>query len=121
MSPSFFANPKDLVHLLFLLPPQINDPEAKNAMMDVLGEDDVMEILCPDQITHRKKRAKKLKEPLPDEFLRGNKRQANKFGGYKGKSAVEVLSPKPLAIILASPPPASHLNKNMWKALPLGS
>lgn len=123
--PTFFSNPKDLAHLLCLMPPQINDTETENALKEILEDDDeVLEIMKPNQFTPRKKRAKKMKEPLPDDFLRRSKRQANRSGGFKGKSAVEILSPKPLAMIPASPPPltapAPHLNKDIVEGIATG-
>lgn len=90
-------------------------------MLELLEEDDdVMEIVCPDLAAKGKKRAKKLKEPLPDEFLRRSKRQANKSGGFKGKSAAEILSPKPLAMIPPSQAPAPHLDKNIVEGIATG-
>jgi hypothetical protein len=123
--PIYFANHKDLVHLLCLMPPQFNDPEAENDMMEIIEEDedeDVVEILRPDQFNSHKKRAKKLKESLPDDFLRRSKRQANKSGGFKGKSAVEILNPKPLAMMPAppSPAPAPHLNRDIVEGIATG-
>lgn len=85
-------------------------------------EDEVVEILRQSHFTPCKKRVKKLKEPLPDEFLRRSKRYATKSGGFKGKSAVEILSPKPLSMIPASPAPspAPHLNNEIFEGIATG-
>lgn len=122
-APTFFSDSRDLAHLLCLMPPQITDPESENAMVEILEDDDeVVEILNPTQFSARKKRAKKLREPLPKEFLRRSKRHAQKSGGFKGKSAVDVLNPKPLAVIPASPTqaPAPHLNKAIVEGIASG-
>lgn len=75
--PTFFADTKDLAHLLCIMPPQIDDPESESTMVEILEEDDdVVEILRPSQFPVSKKRNKKLKEPLPKEFLRRSKKQA---------------------------------------------
>lgn len=90
-------------------------------MVEILDEDDdVMEAPKPDHVTPRNKRAKKMKEPLPDEFLRRSKRHADRSGGFKGKSVVEILNPKPLAIIPATSAPAPHLNRDIVEGIATG-
>jgi hypothetical protein len=61
-----------------------------------------------------------MKEPLSEEFLRRSKRHADKTGGFKGQSAVEILNPKPLAIILAPLAPAPHLNRDIVEGIATG-
>ena len=90
-------------------------------MVEILNEDDdVMEVPKPYHVTPCNKRAKKMKEPLPDEFLRHSKRHTNKSGGFKGKSAMEILNPKPLAIIPATSAPAPHLNRDIVEGIATG-
>lgn len=101
----------------------MNDLETESTMVAIPEEDeDVVEILRPDQFTPRKKRNKKLKEPLPEEFLRRSKRQAQKASGFKRQSAVQVLNPKPLAMVTASPvhAPAPHLNQDIVEGIATG-
>lgn len=121
--PTFFADVRILAHILCIMPPQMDDPACESDMVDIMEEDDeVVEILRPSNFPTRKKRNKKLSEPLPSEFLRRSKRQALKTSGFKGKSAVEVLSPRPLAMIPASPAhePAPHLNRDIVEGIATG-
>jgi hypothetical protein len=67
----FFDDPLILVHLACLMPPQITDvtPDEALEMMiaDVVAEkegEDLVEIPKPSGFTPRKRRAKKLVEPL---------------------------------------------------------
>lgn len=92
-------------------------------MIQILEEDDdVVKFIKPEQFTPNKRRAKKLKDPLPPEFLRRSQRQANKTGGFKGKTALEILNPKPLEVIPATPTvaPAPYLNEDVVVGITTG-
>jgi hypothetical protein len=107
--PLYFKDISSLSHLVCLMPPRITDPEAETALLEILDgeeDDDVVEIPPPPQITPRKRRAKKLKEPLDEQYVRRSRRFAEKTGGFKAQSstAEAVLNPKPLAIVPASAP-----------------
>lgn len=95
--PLYFANSVDLAHLLCIITPKFDDPDALEFMVQILEEDeDVVKVISPDQFTPNKRRSRKLKEPLSPEFLHRSQLQAAKTGVFKGKNAVEVLNPKPL-------------------------
>jgi hypothetical protein len=83
----------------------------------VLDEEDLVEITASD-FTPRNRRATKHREQIDDRFLRHSKRNVVKLAGSKAAPATpqekEVLSPTPLAVILAPGNPiAPHLTEDI--------
>lgn len=89
-----------------------------------MGED-LVEIPKPANFTPKKRRARKLLEPL-DEFLRRSKRTAEKLSGFKDESSAKkaskaVMEFQPLAIILAGhTAPAPHLSSAIVEGIATG-
>lgn len=138
--PSYFNDDHLLVHLAFLLDPQLGDQSLEKVAFDYLTDEDEEDVEGADLeileeapavfVTPRKKRVLKVKEKLDDSFLRRSKRLAKKFDGYKdaesakkGKETAVVIDdePMPLAII---PPPvneaAPHLPRDFIEGIATG-
>jgi hypothetical protein len=105
----------EILYVVFLLPTQINDPPMeKEALKQLLEEEDDLVEISGANFTPRMRRHVKVKEQLDDRFLRRSKRISGRIAGFKDtKSAQEaVAEPVPLAIIPApGSTPAPHLTK----------
>lgn len=89
--PSYFNDNQLLVHLAFVLFPQLGDKSLEKIVLDYDdGEDEeadleVLEKAPPVFMTPCKKRVLKLKEKLDDSFLRRSKRLSEKVSGIQGR------------------------------------
>ena len=82
--PSYFNDLPLLAHLACLLPPQNDDPQMdREALKQVLEEDDDLVEISAANFTPRKRRHVKVKDQLEDSFLRRSKRLSRKNAGFK--------------------------------------
>lgn len=117
--PSYFNDLPLLAHLALLLPSQINEPPVdKEALRQILEEDDDLVEILGANFTPRKRRHVKAKEQLDEAFLRRSKCLSGMKAGFKdaksAQEAKEVAELIPLAMIPASGSSlAPHLNRDV--------
>lgn len=141
--PSYFNDLPILIHLAFLLHPQIGGRGLEKIALDYLsdeeGKDVDIEVLeeAPAVFqTPRRRRSRKAKEEINDAFLRRSTRLSKKAEGFKDAASArknkqaarpttsdeEVVDATPLPMIPGSPKdgPAPHLSKDILKGIATG-
>ncbi|CAN6248991.1 unnamed protein product [Urochloa humidicola] len=83
-------------------------------------DDDVQEILNPQLKTPRKRRARKLKEPLEAPFVRRSRRLNPECGGFRNQASAQAAADNPsvyMPVPLPSDAPATHLSVDIIQGI----